>query len=184
MGQGFWCGGPSKGSGGSEGPGHSPTLNEQQHPDRPGRWPGGRVILVLWLGVSNPQHCGTRPLGKDPLGETSVSVSQQEAGRPELVALQGAEGSADVIAMGRQSVCPSVLVGGPSNLSGVLEGPAQLPCLFSRPDRSTGPAGLVWWRGIKVSVALWLRSPQCQVAQDTHCPNSSEASTVRKQGCA
>ena len=87
-------------------------------------WQQGESGAVAW-GSPIPTIVVPGPWGRAPWDRPRVRVSQQEAGRPELMALQGAVGWAEVRALGRWSMFPSVLVGGPSKLFWILEGHAQ-----------------------------------------------------------
>ena len=77
MGPRVWRGGPWKVTGGSDGPGHFPTLNEQWCPDRPGWQPGGTVILELWLGGLQSPELWCQVPGAGPSRTTKVRVANR-----------------------------------------------------------------------------------------------------------
>ena len=86
---------------------------------------------VLELVVQQSQALWRQALSDGSLGgRPRVRVSPQEAGRPDLPAVQQAEEQAEMWALVSGSVGPSVFAGGAFEGRQGLEG----PCLFSRTE--------------------------------------------------
>ena len=87
--------GPSKVSGGSEGPSRSSALNDRRHPNWPGWRRGSRLSLMLGLwGPQSPALWRQAPWEGPLGGQPRVKVSPQEAGRPDPPAVRRAVGRA------------------------------------------------------------------------------------------
>ena len=131
-------------------------------PERPAarlvaRFAAGRQS-ESWRGLGGHQSLALRHQApsKGPLiGHPRCSVSPQEAGRPDVPAVQRPEGWAEVRALGSGRVGPSVLA------QAAFEGRRGLggPCPFSHPERpaarlvarvAAGQQGRVWRWGFGV----------------------------------
>ena len=124
----FWHRGPWKVAWGSEGPAHTPAMNEQRRPDGPVWRPGGRVSLALGLGGPQSPALWHQVPFEGPLGgRHSIRDSPQEDDRPKCMAVRQVEGQTKVRVLGRGSVGPRSLARGDFKCRQVH----RWPCPFS-----------------------------------------------------